>query len=417
MRTGPAMTMQQFYAQQLSLPEPWRVDEVLVSEAEQAVHVWLGRPVGTLLGCPSCGKALCVYDHYPVRTWRHLDSCAYSTYAHARVPRVNCPEHGVLTVRLPWAEPRAQQTRWQELKSIQVVHVCDVQGTAKVLGQSWDECFGVMERAVDRGQQRKEKKLPMKLGVDEKAASKGHRYFTLVNDLTRGVVDKVLLGRKAEPLVDYFNEFPKEQREAVQAVAMDMSGPFRAAVDEAIPGAQGKIVYDRYHIMALMNRAVDTVRKEENALLRKEGDSILVGTKYLWLYGEERLPDRYLQRFEHLRARTLATGRAYAIKETLRTLWQCETREQAQAVFKRWYFWATHSRLEPVIKAAKTLCAHLPQLLTYFVHRITNATSEGLNSVVQRLKVRACGYRNSSHFITAIYFYCGGLDLYPRAAA
>lgn len=86
-------------------------------------------------------------------------------------------------------------------------------------------------------------------------------------------------------------------------------------------------------------------------------------------------------------------------------------------VFKRWYFWATHSRLEPVIQAAKTLFTHLPQILTYFVHRITNATSEGINSVVQRLKVRACGYRNSENYITAIYFHCGGVDLYPTVAA
>jgi len=363
------MTMEAFYAQQLSLPSPWFVEKVLVSREERTVHVYLERPVGSRLPCPKCGMELSVFDHYPERTWRHLDSCEYSTYAHARVPRVRCSEHGVLTVGFPWAEPRAQQTRWQEIKTLNVLKVSDVQGTAAILSQSWDEVFCVMERAVARGLARKEHKLPTQIGVDEKAASKGHRYITLVNNLAGGTVDKVLLGRKAAPLESYFLSYPKEQREAVEAVAMDMSGPFRSAVEEVIPGASSKIVYDRYHIMAIMNRAVDTVRKQENAALRNEGDDTLVGSKYLWLYGQERLPQRYAERFNALRSRELATGRAYAIKEMLRTLWQCSGVEEAQKVWRRWYFWATHSRLTPVIDAARTLCSHLPEILSNVVDR------------------------------------------------
>jgi transposase len=99
--------------------------------------------------------------------------------------------------------------------------------------------------------------------------------------------------------------------------------------------------------------------------------------------------------------------------ETLRHLWAQGTRTDGEAHWKRWYFWATHSRLKPVIAAARTVHRHLTNVLTYFEHRITNAVSEGLNSKIQTIKKRAYGFRNQDNFKTAIYFHCGGLDLYP----
>jgi transposase len=72
-----------------------------------------------------------------------------------------------------------------------------------------------------------------------------------------------------------------------------------------------------------------------------------------------------------------------------------------------------HSRLKPVVEAARLTQRHLPNVMTYFTHRITNAVSEGLNSKIQTIKKRAYGFRNREHFKTAIYFHCGGLDLYP----
>lgn len=121
------------------------------------------------------------------------------------------------------------------------------------------------------------------------------------------------------------------------------------------------------------------------------------------------------ERFAQLKATTLKAGRAWALEERLRELWHYTRVGWAERHWKRWYFWATHSRLTPIIEAAKTLKRHLPNLLTYFKHWITNATTEGINSKIQTLKLMACGYRNREHYKTAIYFHCGGLDLYPRA--
>jgi len=106
-------------------------------------------------------------------------------------------------------------------------------------------------------------------------------------------------------------------------------------------------------------------------------------------------------------------GRAWAIKEALRRLWQYTYPESGRKFWKRWYFWATHSRLAPVKAAAETIRRHIDNILTYYQHPVTNAMSEGLNSKIQKIKSMACGFRNMDNFKTAIYFHCGGLDLYP----
>jgi hypothetical protein len=105
---------------------------------------------------------------------------------------------------------------------------------------------------------------------------------------------------------------------------------------------------------------------------------------------------------------------AWALKESLRALWDCRHEREATEFWKRWYFWATHSRLPPMIAAAKMVARHLPNVMTYFKHRISNAMAEGLNSKIATIQKRACGYRNASHFKIAVYFHCGGLDLWPQ---
>jgi transposase len=118
-------------------------------------------------------------------------------------------------------------------------------------------------------------------------------------------------------------------------------------------------------------------------------------------------------RFALLKALTLKTARAWALKESLRELWQYTRVGWAERHWKRWYVLATHSRLTPVLETARTIQRHLPHVLTFFAHRITNAVTEGLNSKIQSIKKMAYGFRNREHFTAAIYCHCGDLDLYP----
>ena len=119
------------------------------------------------------------------------------------------------------------------------------------------------------------------------------------------------------------------------------------------------------------------------------------------------------ERFAQIRDSNLKTARAWALKESLREWWGYRSLGWAKRFWRHWYFWATHSRLAPMIDVAKLIARHLPNVLTYFKHRITNAVAQGLNSKIATVQKRACGFRNRDHFKIAVYFHCGGLDLYP----
>jgi transposase len=403
----------ELYHHLLGLQAPWSVADLKLEVEKQRVDVWVDHPEGTRFSCPECNVELAVYDHTPERVWRHLDSCQFLTYLHARLPRVCCPEHGVKQVAVAWAEPRSQFTLLFERLAIGILLATDVQGASRILRISWDEAWGLMERAVARGQRVKQTKVVARLGVDEKAAAKGHAYITIVSNLDEGTVEYIGDDRKKESLDGYFAGLTPEQRVSIEAVAMDMWEPFIRSTRAHVPLADDKIVFDRYHIMGIVGKAVDDVRKGEHRALTAEGGSPLAKSKYLWLYAEENLPAKHQERFALLKALHLKTGRAWALKECLRGLWSFTRMGWARRHWQHWYRWATHSRLRPMIKAAQTIRRHLVNVMTYFQHRITNAVSEGLNSKIQTIKKMAYGFRNREHFKTAIYFHCGGLQLYP----
>jgi len=380
------MKITTLFVELLGLHYPWTVGGVHFSPEGKKVDVSLTHRTGVEFPCPECGVPLPVYDHVPVRTWRHLDTGPAQTLVHARVPRVSCLLHGVHQTKVPWALPRTQFTLAFESWAIDVLRETDVLGATRLLHISWDEAWGIMERAVARGQSRKQRQPVTRLGVDEKAIAKGQTYFTLVCDLDRGTIEYVSNDRKQTSLDEFYDSLTVRQLAAIEAVAMDMWDPYIASTTAYVPRARQKIVFDRYHVMKYMLDAVDSVRKEEHRVLQASDDETLKGTKHLWLYSKENLPEYHEEWFARLRKLHLKTGRAWAIKESLRDLWACESREVASRHWKRWYYWATHSRLESVVKAARTIERHVENVLTYFEHRISNATSEGLNSKIQTVK-------------------------------
>ena len=408
----------QFYQQVLGLEEPWMVTGVDLNVAEQRVDVWVNHPAGVKWLCPHCGEdsdEFSCRDHAEERTWRHLDTCQFKTYLHARIPRVECSEHGVANVSLPWAEPHGRFTALMEAWIIEVLRECaTVSGACQLTDLSWDEVFGVMQRAVARGQARKQQRPLRHIGVDEKAFRRGHSYVTVVCDMDRSTVEYVSEGRTTESLSAYYQTQSAASLAAVEAVAMDMWEPYVQATLKHVPLAAEKIVFDRFHIMKHMNDAVDQVRREEHRELRQQHDDTLKGTKHMWLYAAENLPDKYQDAFQRIRDQNLRTGRAWAIKETLRQLWFYQSVGWARKFFHTWRHWAACSRLKPVRQVASMLQRRLEQVLNYCKHEITNAVAEGLNSKIMSIKRRACGYRNKENFKTAIYFFCGGLDLCPR---
>jgi transposase len=397
----------------LGLHPPWLIKEVLINESDLRVDIYIDHASGIQVRCPECNGFYGLYDHAPERVYRHLNTCQMATYIHVRPPRVNCPRHGVKQIASEFGENGSDMTYAFESFVIQVAQECSIEATGRLCDLSWDRGWNALERAVARGLARKEHKIPRRIGVDEKSIARGHKYESLVYDLDAGTVEYVTDERGQESLESYYRQFEDTELAEIKAVAMDMWDPYIAATKAWVPEAEKKIVFDRFHVMRHVLEAVDKVRKSEHQQLLERGEQVLKGTKYLWLWSEENIPEWRREEFEAVRTKDLRVCRAWAIKENIRHLWDYRYEAHMRRYFQRWYFWATHSRLAPVIKAANTLKTHLDNIVTYARHRITNALGEGINAKIEKVKRSACGFRNRSHYRTAIYFHCGGLNFFP----
>jgi len=403
----------ELYAQILGVREPWRVDGVELKVDEGEVHVHLGHDAGLSWPCPECGRGCPLYDHQPERCWRHLDTCQFQTILHAEPPRSNCPEHGVRNVKLPWAEPSSRFTAMFERLAIDWMRVASQKAVGDQLHLSWDEVHAIQERAVARGLARREAETIRHLGVDEKAFTRGHRYFTLVNDLDRPRVLYVAEERTQASLDGFWSGLTEAQLNAVEAVAMDMWDPYINSTRNHLPDAQRKIVFDKFHIAQHLSEAVDLVRRRENKQLRAAGDDRLTGTRYDWLRHPAKMDPADRREFAALRDSSLKTARAWALKESMMAFFGYYYERPARKHFRWWHNWAVRSRLNPMIEKARMIRRRFENIVTYLQHRITNAASESINSKIQWVKYTARGFRNKTNFKTAIYFHCGGLDLMP----
>jgi transposase len=355
-----------------------------------------------------------LYDHAAERQWRHLDTCQFQTYLHARIPRVDCPEHGVSNVEVPWGAKSSRFTLMMERLIIDLLLACqNVKSVCGLVGISWDAIAHVMERAVARGQKKKITAPIKYLGVDEKSFRKGHHYITVVSDLEKGSVEYVAEDHTAESLAGYYRQLSEADKAGIEAVAMDMCRAYERATVDHLPEGQEKIVFDRFHIMQNLNKALDRVRQSENWELSRKQDQTLARTRQMWLWGQENLPEKYQEQFAVLKSLDLKTAKAWALKEHLRRLWDQPDVEAARAFFGHWKEWVITTRLKAMLHVARTLEKKLERIVSYCRHPITSAGCEGLNSKITTVKIRAAGYRNLERFKTAILFYCGKLELYP----
>lgn len=339
----------------------------------------------------------------------------FKTMLNAAIPRVECPEHGVKQAAVPWAGKNSRFTLLFERFSIDVLLATqNVKGAQSILGTGWEQTWNIVRRAVERGQLRKQR-LPMpRIGIDEKSFAKGQSYFTLIYDLDRSTVEAISEGHDHEAADACFSQLSTEQINSVEAIAMDMSAAFVKSAKANIPLAEEKIVHDRFHVMKLATEAVDKVRRKEQRELKQQEDQRLTGTKFLWIKSQENLTDRQMTLLDETFTQKLETGKAWAYKEMLRDLWHHETASLATSYFNAWYRRVIHTKLEPMKTVARTIKTRLANVVSYCTHGITNAVAEGINSKIQAVKRRVGGYRNKENYKTAIYFYCGGLDLYPQ---
>jgi len=267
-----------------------------------------------------------------------------------------------------------------------------------------------MERAVQRGLDARQLEGLRRVGLDEKSFGLGQDYVSVLTVLDQRHVLEVVPGNDKQSGCALWQSLPQAQRQNIEAAAMDMSAGFAAATAQEAP--QVVIVHDKFHVAKMLNEAVDRVRRREHKELLKQNDQRLTGSRQLWLYNPINLKDERAEEFERLIQSELKTSRAWMLKESFAGFWQQKGRWHAEGYFSKWYSRAIRSRLEPVKKAAKSLKNHLGGLLNYFIHPITNAVTEGLNSRIQEIKANARGFRSFRNYRTRILFFCGKLTFF-----
>jgi len=388
----------------LNIQDPWFIDRIEFSPEEKRLDLWVDFIPGSEFECPECGKSKCKAYDTSEKTWRHLNFFQHKCYLHCRVPRVECEDCGIHLVKVPWARKKSGFTLLMDSMIVLMAQKMPVSHIAELLEEHDTRIWRVIEHYVKEARKREDFSNVSTVGIDETSCRKGHRYITVVADLATSKVIYLTEGKDAATVSRFKSDFLEHQGipANISQFCCDMSPAFIRGIEDNFP--DGYITYDKFHIMKIMNEAVDQVRREEqaeNALLKK--------TRYIWLKNLSRLTKKQKKKLGSLKDMNLRTSRAYNIKVSLQSFWSIEDKGAAIQYLKKWYYWATHSRMEPVIKAAKTIKKHWNGVINFIDSRITNGTLEGLNSSIQSLKKSARGYRNTQNFMTMIYLRLGQL--------
>ncbi len=393
------------FAAALGLSTPWSVTETTLSLEDNRLDIKIDFARGSTFACPVCGAHAKAYDTMD-ETWRHLNFFQYAAYLHARVPRVTCaqPECGIRKMSVPWARTGSGFTLLFEALVMTLARQMPVAAIAQLIGEHDTRLWRVLHHYVECARDEMDSSRVERVGVDETAARRGHDYISLFVDLDEKRLVFATPGKDAATVAAFAQDLAAHggTTSQITAVSCDMSPAFTKGVRESLPAAE--ITYDRFHLMKLVGEAVDAVRREE---VRVVAD--LKQTRYVWLSNPATLSMAQQETLDSLAQRHLKTSRAYQMRLGFQELFTQPDRATGEAFLKRWYFWATHSRLAPMIKVAKTIKAHWEGVLNWFDSKMTTGFLEGLNSLVQAAKSRARGYRTSRNLIAMAYLIGGKL--------
>ena len=239
------------------------------------------------------------------------------------------------------------------------------------------------------------------------ASRRGQKYVSLFVDLEQRKVLFATPGKDASTVAAFAEDLKAHggDPKAVTEVSADMSQAFAKGIVASLPNAQ--VTFDKFHVVSLVNNAVEKVRRQE----RKDHPE-LAGSRYVWLKNPENLTPSQWEKFDDLDIVNshLKTARAYQIRLAFQDLFT-QPADKAESFLDKWYFWAPHSRIPAIIDVAKTIRRHQDGILRWFVSGINNAILEGINSLVQAAKAKARGYRSDRNLATIIYLIAGKLDL------
>jgi transposase len=375
-------------------------------EKGSEIVVYLEHDRRCKLVCSSCKRKCPGYDRVKERRWKHVPMWGFSITLVYAPRRVKCPDCGIRVEEIPWTKGKSPISlpltvvlaTWSKILAWNVV--------GQIYGFHWNTVRKAVKDVVDYGLENRDLSGLLYIGVDEISRKKGHVYHTQVYDL----MEKTLIwsgeDRTSETLKEFFDYLGEDNCKSIEAICCDMWAPYVDAIKENLPNAL--LVFDKFHIIRHLLNAVDDVRKEE---AKKLDSQLLKKTRYIWLKNPWNLTEMQKTKLRDLEKLNLKITRAYILKEAFRRFWDYTYPAWAKKYLDRWFWWATHSRLEPIRKFAWMIRRHQDDILNYFKVRIDNGAVEGLNNKAKSISHRAYGYRSAETFKLALYHSMSDLPM------
>jgi transposase len=357
--------------------------------------------------CSHCGSKGPGYDTLKVRRWKHVPLWGIPVILVYAPRRVECANCGVKVEAIPWSQGKSPLSlplsmvlaTWAKIVAWKIV--------GQIFGFHWNTVRKAVKDVVEYGLKHRDLESLLYIGIDEISRKKGHVYHTQVYDL----IEQRLLwsgeNRTSESLEAFFDELGKERCENIQAVCCDMWAPYIDVIKSRLPDTL--VVFDKFHIVRHLLDAVDQVRKEEANKLKSKDPDLLKNTRYIWIKNPWNLTQIQKTKLSDLEKLNLKINRAYLLKEAFRRFWDYTYPASAKKYLDKWFWWATHSRLEPMRKFAWMIRRHQDDILNYFKVLIDNGLVEGLNNKAKVISHRAYGYRSSETFKLALLHGMGKL--------
>ena len=385
----------------------------LEGEGAEEVLVARVRPTRSRRGrCSRCGSRCRGYDRGAGRRrWRTLDVGTVKAYLEADAPRVECAEHGVVVAAVPWARAGARFTTcFEDMCAWLTAHTAG-SVVAELLRVTWRSVTGIVARVVaDRAGRTDALAGLRRIGIDEIAHRKGHRYLLVVVDHDTGRVVWADKGRDAATLRRFFDALGPERAGLLTHVSADGAEWIHTVVAERASNAV--LCLDPFHVVAWATKALDDVRRSTWNALRSAGRSDTANTlkKSRWalVKNPEDLTGAQRTTLASIAVTNKELYRAYLLKEQLRAVFHTKA-EQGLQLLAGWLSWARRSRLPAFVTLARTIERYRPLILNTLEHGLSNARSEATNTHLRVLTRRAYGFHSAEALIAMAMLTRGGL--------
>lgn len=396
----------------LQLPAPWFTSAVELIEADSSVLVTINYQPKTKFPCPKC-QSLCESYDTRKRRWRHLDTCQYKTIIEAEIPRINCSDHGVLTIQVPWADQSSRYSIMFECAILKWAQECSILSLSRRMRISWNAINGIMYRGVKRGLKRRWEVNCKHLSVDETCIGKNRTFITVLSN-SNGQVIAVADGRSSESLIHCLSTIPIHFLHKIKSISLDMSPAYKKAIQFFFGDLAKKIIsFDHFHIAKMLTTALNQVRKKEIQNIPSLERLYFHRTRYTWLRNGQNLNLLEFNELNNLKAQLTQTATAWFLKEKARQIWHDYKKIGARTAWKFWIQLVNESKLSPLMRVAETIRDNLTGIINSMYKGVSNARAEAINRKIKDAGRRANGYRNLERYKTAIIFYFGQLDMNP----